>query len=268
MACGSYRIVRVNRHFSNVSALTFILSLFLLASALPADSQETPLGDVARQSRENKSQSPHAKKVISNEDTEPQAINPNDAPVEVVARAGDALVRNESHRCNTNSNGNSGPGFEDENIIEVSGKDRVHVIVNQARPTPSINEIIVIGDDYYRKAGNGPWKKISAQEAGFAGRLTVDSILRPNIFKFGFKSGDLKLVGTPLLNGTKTYQYQYIANASNAYDLERTINIWLGANDDLPRRTEMTTFTPSTGIRWNETVSCIYGVSTKIQPPL
>jgi hypothetical protein len=87
----------------------------------------------------------------------------------------------------------------------------------------------------------------------------------PDELKFGYKSGDLKLVGPQVIDGSPTFLYR-----ATPHDIaiDRTIDIWIGSIDNLPRKTDMFTRDLSMKTSWQETTSCTYGVDIKIEPPL
>jgi len=224
--------------------------------------QDQPLGDVARETRAQTSQRPKATKVLSNEDTNAQAITASDDPLEVVTKAASTLLRDNSHRCRKVAFGNSGPGWNDVTVTEVAGIDRIRIIGEQPYPNHTQVETILIGNDGFRRTGNGPWGKLSTAEATFFGRATL---VLPDQLKFGYKTGDLKLVGPQVVDGSPTFLYQ-----ATYHDIEtdRTIEIWIGSNDSLPRKTEMFTRSSRMKTSWQETTSCTYGVNITIEPPI
>lgn len=235
--------------------------------------QEKPLGDVAREARTGKTPSAHPAKVITNEeDTPVKALTPADNPATVVSQAGLALLRDSGHRCSRETSGNSGPGWADTRVTEVAGRGRLHFIMNELRPTPKLAEFIIIGGDGYRRTGNGPWEKLSAQEMKLPqqGALAATSAASqlPDVLKFRYEGNDLKFVAPDQIDGVPTFLYQYSVHAG---DMDRTIRIWIGVNDNLPRKTQMNTVTKeslSQPITWQESTSCAYGVTNKIDPPI
>lgn len=226
-------------------------------------SQDKPLGDAAREAREAHSRSPHATKTLSSEGSEVKAIKASDDPVDVLARARAALLQDVSHRCREESSGNSGPapGWADVKVFEIAGSDRKHVVVDQLRPKADHNEWILLGQDGYRQTGNGPWERLDASAIALVAQLWA-----PDVFQFAFHQGDLKLAGREVIDGVAAFQYQFAFHSS---DFDRTINIWVGIDDNLPRRTEMRSVTRSWGstpVVWQQKTYCTYGNVT-IQPP-
>jgi hypothetical protein len=244
-----------------ICTLAIAASLVLCAFC---SAQDQPLGDVARETRAQTSQHPKATKVVTNDETNAQAITAGDDPLEVVTKAATALLRDASHRCRKVASGDSGPrpGWNDVTVTEVAGVDRIRITYQQPYPPHTQVEEILIGNDGYRRTGNGRWEKLSAVEANFFGR---DTLVLPDQLKFGYKSGDLKLIGPQVVDGSPTFLYR-----ATPHDIEtdRTINIWIGSNDSLPRKTEM--FTRSLRIKtsWQEATSCTYGANITIEPPM
>jgi hypothetical protein len=93
----------------------------------------------------------------------------------------------------------------------------------------------------------------------------LDAIKLPDELKFGYKSGDLKLIGSESVNGSPTFHYR-IKIRDTAID--RTVDIWVGSKDSLPRRTEMTTHNLEMKTSWHQMTECTYGTSITIEPPL
>src|SRR5580700_8240063 len=78
-----------------------------------AFAQDKPLGDVAREARTQKSESPQAKRVVTDEDFKPAPPAPvaaTDSPVGVVNKARDLLLHDTAHVCRRQTLNNSGPG--------------------------------------------------------------------------------------------------------------------------------------------------------------
>jgi hypothetical protein len=243
-----------------ISALAIAASVVLGTLCF---AQDRPLGDVARETRAQASQAPKATKVLNNEETNAQAVSASDDPLDVVTKAATALIRDTSHRCRKVASGNSGPrpGWDEVPVTEVAGVDRMRLVSEEPYTNHTQVETILIGNDSYRRTGTGPWEKLSAMEGTFSGRATPV----PDELKFGYKSGDLKLVGPQVIDGSPTFLYR-----ATPHDIaiDRTIDIWIGSNDNLPRKTDMFTRDLSMKTSWQETTSCTYGVDIKIEPPL
>lgn len=221
--------------------------------------QEQPLGDVARESRANKSRK--ATKVFTDEEFAPKPLTPSDDPIKVITNAALGLSHNKNHRCRKEAEGNSGPGWSDVTTIEVAGIDRMHVIVEASRPKVERNEMILVGNDLFVRTNNGPWRKTIPASVG----MSDGSTFIPDPLKFGYQPGDVKYGGREMIEGAPAFLY---LDVIHAYDLERTIKIWVGVDDGLPLRTEMQTAEPSSGIKWNQTYSCSYGAQANIEAPI
>jgi len=233
-----------------------------------AFAQDKPLGDVAREARAQKSESPQAKKVITDEDFKPAPpapVSPTDAPVEVVNKARNLLLHDTAHSCRRQTVNNSGPGYADDRVTEAAAPNRYHIVTTELRTNPGRYEAIIVGDDVYNRKGNEPWQKVEQYQAQLQ---RSPGALIPNVLMFGFSGADLKLAGSESVDGAPTFRYEYKVHV---VDMDRTIDIWVGANDNLPRRTHMLTVTAvpnSQPIRWTEDATCSYGVRVTIEPPM
>jgi hypothetical protein len=231
----------------------------LLATASLA--QDRPLGDVARETRAQTAQAPKPAKVLSNEETDGRAITAGDDPVDVITKAAAAMIRDTSHSCRKVISGNDVPLVR---LIEIAGPDRIHVMVEQSSPQRTLANLILLGNDAYGKTGDGPWQKASPAEIAQYQTAFAPSALIPEELKFGYTRENLKLVGPMVIGGSATFQYQ---STSHDPETNRTINLWVGAGDYLPRRTEVLTQYLRTKTDRQETTDCTYGTSITIEPP-
>src|ERR1700722_4020682 len=234
----------------------------------PPFPQTKPLGDVAREARAQKSESAQAKKVITDEDFKPvppAPVSPTDTPVEVVNKARNLVLHDTAHSCRRQTVNNSGPGYADDRVTEAAAPNRYHIMTTQMRTNPGRYEATIIGDDVYGRKGNEAWQKVEPNQA----RLQKSpGALIPDVLIFGFAGAELKLAGSESVDGEPTLRYEYKVHV---VDMDRTIDIWVGANDNLPRKTHMLTVTAvpnSQPIRWTEDATCSYGVRVTIEPPI
>lgn len=86
--------------------------------------------------------------------------------------------------------------------------------------------------------------------------------LAPDEWKFG---GDWKLVGQMVINGAATFQYRMPLRTS---DVDETVNLWIGAADYLPRRTQVQSHYLKMNVTRDETTDCTYSTNITIEPPL
>jgi hypothetical protein len=167
--------------------------------------QDRPLGDVARETRAQTAQATKPAKTLVSDGSEPHPVSITDDPMEAVTKAADALLRDNFHRCEMHSSGNSGPrpGWSRDVVIDAAGADRAHVIGEFTNPKRR-EETIYIGGEVYQKIDNGPWEKIDAMKGTHVsgGAMTV-----PDELKFGYKKGDLKLMGGQIISGLPTLHY-------------------------------------------------------------
>jgi hypothetical protein len=230
--------------------------------------QDKPLGDVARDARAQKLGSPQAKKVVTDDDFKPAPPMPvaaTDTPVEVVNKARNLLLHDTAHQCRRQTVNNSGPGYADDRVTEAAAPNRYHIVTTQSRTNPGRYEEIIIGEDVYGKNRNEPWQKMESSQARIQRSV---SVLVPDALVFTYPNGGLELAGRESLDGAPTLRYEYKTHAG---DMDRTIDIWVGANDNLPRKTHMLTVTAVHGlqsIRWTEDATCTYGEKFAIEPPM
>jgi hypothetical protein len=147
------------------------LSVLCLTAALisPALSQEPSLGDVARASRAKQAQGPKAAKVLSNEDSNPQAIKDGEDPLAVFQRASASFIHDTGHRCLEESSGNSGPGWRKSASYEVAAADRMRLVALEGS---SRAEWLLVGDAYYSKQNGESWRKLTDPAEIRMGQIT------------------------------------------------------------------------------------------------
>jgi hypothetical protein len=239
-----------------VRTRAIIVTAMMLLSVAVCAAQEQSLGDVARENRTG-AQDAKPSKVLTEDDADRPAITANDNPVAVINKAVAAMVHDTSHRC-IKLNTGSAQGLPLSRTIEIAAPDRVHVSVDQE--SRRLADAIEIGNDVYEKLGEGPWKK--ATDNGRAGYLLDLLNLVPEEVKFG---GGWKLVSQMVINGAATFQYQMPLRTS---DVDETVNLWIGAGDYLPRRTQIQSRYLKENLTRDETTNCTYGLNIKIEPPL
>jgi len=242
-----------------IHRITVVAMMLLWATLCIA--QDQSLGDVARESR-TRAQGTKPAKVLSNEDSDGQAITAKDEPADVIPKAVAAMLRDTSHSCRKLITGNAeGPPLA--RLIEIAAADRIHVKAEQLSPPRTLAELIVVGNDAYGKVGDGPWQKASDEEkADF--EIPDLSTLIPEELKSGYTNDNLKLVGPMVVNGVATFQYQSTLRND---DVNQTTNLWVGAGDYLPRRTEIQTHYLKMNTGRDETTDCTYGARISIEPP-
>jgi hypothetical protein len=237
------------------TSLISVAAMMLLSAAV-CRAQEQSLGDVAHESRA-RAQDAKPSKVLTEDAAARPAITGSDDPAAVIKKAVAAMVHDTSHRC-TKLNTGSAQGVPLSRTIEIAAIDRVHLSVNQE--SRRLAEVIEIGNDVYEKLGEGPWKKPGENErAGYPLNLLN---LVPEEVKFG---GGWKLVGQMVINGTPTFQYRMPLRTS---DVDETVDLWIGASDYLPRRTQAQSRYLKENLTRDETTDCTYGLDIKIEPPL
>ena len=253
---------RQRMHVNHTLCFRVLIAATLITIGTFSFSQDRPLGDVAREAR--KSGSPKSKKVFTDEDSEPKALKPEDDPLDVINRARLALIH-DSHRCRDEASGNSGPGWARTETTEVSGRDRVHLIVVNQRPTSNQGEWIIIDDDAYVRSENSAWRKTVPLEMGIHPGSRAVEVLIPDPLKFGYKHGDFRLAGRDSIDGRPAFLYQFEIHSA---DMDRVIKLWISTNDGLLRRSDMSTLDKSMGTSWRQTDSCAYDVNVTIESPM
>jgi hypothetical protein len=245
-------------------ALT-VASILISAGLLSA--QDQPLGDAGRQARAAKSSSPHATKVVTNEDVGPGPVSETDAPALVVNKARRAWVADTPRTCREVSTNNSGPGSSVEGLREMAAPDRGHIVVTRRGGSdPGHSELIVIGKDLYSRTGTGPWRKDSAEGSPIP-MPTFYNL--PEALMSDYSS--LKLVRRDTIAGSPTFLYETKFHPGGVAFRDRTIDFWIGANDNLVRKIDTLTketAPTSGGIEERETMTCSYGQVPEIKPPI
>lgn len=250
-----------------VAARTAWIVAIVLFSGTLSSAQDKPLGDVAREARAQKSDSAHATKVVTNEDFGPhlEPVAETEDPASVVNKARVALLADTAHTCRHEITNNSGPGSSIESITETAGPDRVHITINRLGGSdPGSYELIIIGKDMFHRTGSSAWQKDSANVS-----LPTPIGGLPEALSYG--SGGLNLVRRETIDGSPTFLYE---DKFRAGSMDKTIDIWVGANDHLPRKAEMTTVTNDSGNSrvpptiTRDTSTYFYGTVSKIEPPM
>lgn len=244
----------------------FLLALSCWPPALPA--QEKPLGDVAREARAKKADSFPGKKLITNDDFGPHLdpVTPGEDPLAAYSKASAALLSDGRHSCLREASHSNYPGSLDTRLTEVAGPDRFHVVItmSQGQGSEGPGEYIIVGSDVYRRRIRAAWEKLAPAEASFVRKYRFDF---PDVLQFAYQPGDLKLIGQENTSGAPAFHYQYKVHV---VDMDRKVDIWLRASDHLPLKTHMVTVTTDAlgpPISWQESASCTYGQTFRIEAP-
>jgi hypothetical protein len=241
----------------------------ILISAELLSAQDISMGDVARQARAEKSQAPHANKVVTDEDLGPQLgpVSETDDPAQVVNKARRAWMTNMPRTCHEFSSNNSGPGASVESTREIAPPDHTRIVVDRRGGSdPGHIELIAIGTDMYSRNGAGRWRKDSA----VGGPIGTPHWL-PEALMGDYATGELKLVRREAIGGSSTFLYETKFHPGGVAFRDRTIDFWVGANDNLLRKIDTLTkeTAPSSGgIEERNSISCSYGPAPEIVPPI
>jgi len=251
-----------------VIATAVIATILIPARVLLA--QDTPMGDVARQTRAQKSQASHVNKVVTNEDLGPQLtpVAETDDPAQVVNKARRAWVADTPRTCRRDITNNSGPGSSVDDLMEIAGSDHQHMLVNRRGADSGRSELYIIGTDIYSRTGAGAWSKTST-ESSPTGTPQFNQL--PEALMGDYASGELRLVGRDAIAGVPTFLYETKFHPGGVEFRDRTMDFWIGANDNLLRKVD--TLTKETGpsgggIETRDTTTCSYGSVPEIKPPI
>ncbi|MGA8500483.1 MAG: hypothetical protein WB683_02965 [Candidatus Sulfotelmatobacter sp.] len=252
----------------DVANLAMMVAAILISPML-LSAQDMPMGDVARQARAEKSQAPHANKVVTDEDLGPHLapVAETDDPAQVVNRARRAWMTDMPRTCHELGSNNSGPGSSVESLREISAPDRTRIVVDRRGGSdPGHIELIAIGSDMYSRNGTGPWRKDSP-----VGSPAEISHWLPEAMMGEYATGDLKLVRRDAIVGSPTFLYETKFHPGGVAFRDRTIDFWVGANDNLLRKIDTVTKETAPfggGIEDRNTITCSYGSVREIKPPI
>ncbi len=230
--------------------------------------QDTPIGDVARQARADKAQAAHAKKTVTDEDLGPQLapVSATDDPAQVVNKARRAWMTDMPRSCREFSSSGGAPGSTNESTRDMAGPNQIRIVGDQRGGADSgHNELIVIGSDFYRRNGTGPWRKDSAAGLGAMPHWV------PAPLAGDYASGELKLVRRDAAGGAPAFMYETKVLPGGAAFGDTTTGIWVGANDNLIRKIDILTKEtgPSGGaVQKRYTITCSYGSIPEIRAPI
>jgi hypothetical protein len=87
----------------------------------------------------------------------------------------------------------------------------------------------------------------------------------PDELKFRYSPDELKFVQTDSIAGSPVLMYESVIHT---VDMDRTIRIWIGANDGLLRRSEMKALGKDNSPSWQTKTTCSYGNAPQIQAPM
>ncbi len=224
--------------------------------------QERPLGDVARETRARTAAK--AVRVLTNEDASLRPVTATDDPLTVLEQAADALLRDTSHRCVKVISGNLARGGPSVAMIEVAGVERFRMTRERFQPSYWRSETILISGDVYQKEGPSRWMKQSGAESLWYQGNRSTLLMLPEPASFGDAMEGLKLVGPEVHAGAQTFHYR---SETRDGSMNRTLDIWVGSQDSLPRETDLSTYYTRSRSGMRETTSCTFDPTIKVEAP-
>ena len=194
----------------------------------------------------------------------PRPVHEADDPVTVVREAWRAFLADDGRTCHEEVTNNSGPGSLEESLIEVQGRDRIHMMINkQGGPDPGHSEFIFVGHDKYFRFGKGSWQKFPATK--YVGEIPL-AILSEIVDDSG-----LKLVHGETIEGSPTFLYENTYHPLGVSNRTTTDDIWIGANDHRIRKAQIlfsVTQSLTDPIVTRHSMTCSYGPVPEIKPPI
>jgi len=149
----------------------------------------------------------------------------------------------------------------------VAGPGRQRLLTNNSDSKDGRLEYVAIEGRVYVKSGAGGWQSASKSgwnETQLAGMLESAGI--PDELKFRYSAEQLKFVRAETIAGSTVLAYESLIQT---YDMDRTIRIWIGANDGTLRRSEMITRGKGQGaISWQTSTTCSYRTAPQIEAPM
>jgi hypothetical protein len=262
-----------------VASMVTALAIFAGVSAAQDTSQSTSLGEIARKARAQNADAPRAGKVITNDDFGPhlEPVRDDEDPADAVNKAHAALLADTAHVCREEITNNSGPGSTIESVREVAGSNRFHIVTDrQGGPNPGHDEFIVIGSDAYYRNSAGPWQKTEqgkfpAPIGGTGGPEAIWKTYSPGTPAQGPWGTSLSLVRKETAHGVSSFFYEEKFHPGGVSVRTQTDDVWVGANDHLPRKAETLLIESAPGtapIIQRDTMTCSYGPVPEIKPPM
>ena len=199
-----------------------------------------------------------------------EVIHATDDPSTVVKDAEAKFAKDVNHRCQMESSGNSGPGWQDRQVYEVAAPDRYRITTeNRMAGEVKKGEIVVIQDEAYQRLGDGAWQKMDPRWMGYLKKTGGPPMPISSAIGYRIDPGSVKLAGNDKLEGEATLRYEL--NASNQVGMTKMIVYWVGVHDGLPHKTEESVETQSWGtapVMSHAAMSCTFGENLKIDAPI
>jgi outer membrane lipoprotein-sorting protein len=153
-----------------------------------------------------------------------QPVSPGASPMDSLAKSMRAQLAAKSFRVRISSSNATAPG---EFVVEFVAPDRLHM-------TNPISELISVGSETYTRQNGGPWMKAPTSASDMIGRIRD-----PKLIEELDKNYTVTLIGPDTLDGVPVVVYEYTPKSTTAQNLARKTKVWIGADDSLPRKTEV-----------------------------
>ncbi len=119
--------------------------------------------------------------------------------------------------------------------IEFVAPDRFHMTQNSQLPGRGQmrQEFIIVGKETWMRVGDGAWQKFPVD----VGQI-VAQFRDPKVLDQLTQSADIKYIGADTVAGAPTHIYEYTIKGELGKGIKNTAQTWIGAADNLPRKTE------------------------------
>ena len=158
-------------------------------------------------------------------------------------------------------------GMTSTTVIEYVAPDRYHMTqdAQMSNGTALKQETLIIGKDTWMRQQGGAWQKFPVD----VGQI-VAQFRDPKMLAELAKSTDIKFVGPDTVGGAPALVYEYTLTGELAKNIKGTARTWIGASDNLPRKTESEGEMEFMGkpLKTKTTITYSdYNASIQIEPP-
>ena len=158
-------------------------------------------------------------------------------------------------------------GMTSTTVIEYVAPDRYHMTQDAQLPGGNTfkQETLIVGKDTWMRRQGGAWQKFPVD----VGQI-VAQFRDPKMLDELAKSSDIKFVGPDTVDGAPALVYEYTLTGELAKNFKGTARTWIGATDNLPRKTESEGEMEFMGkpLKTKTTITYSdYNASIQIEPP-